>query len=99
MRFSWGGDLVRVVERIIFGLNGRLNFIDNMEVKIVSVSDTGDVDTEFTVTHNLGKVPTGYIANINQGGFVYDSDKANWTTIILKLKCTTANSALTLVVF
>lgn len=49
-------------------------------------------NTEFSVPHNLGYVPTRFQLHYNNtGGVVYDSGTA-WTTSMIFLKCT-ANSA------
>ena len=79
-------------------LTNRLRFQDNFQCKLVDVLDTGSADTEFIVTHNLGAVPTHYLANAS-AGYVYDSDRANWTDEEMKLKCSAPNASLKLVIF
>lgn len=64
-----------------------------------SVSDTGTADTEFSVSHNLGRVPSGFVVTkTNKAGIVYDSGTA-WTATAIYLKCSAANTAVTLQVF
>jgi hypothetical protein len=63
------------------------------------VADTGTADTEFTVAHGLGRTPVGFIAiRIDRAGIVYDSGTA-WDGTNIKLKCSAANAAVTLIIF
>lgn len=80
-------------------INGGINFDDNFNCDIVSVADTGLVDTEFSVAHGLKKVPEGYIViGRNKAGTVYDSG-GTWTTTALLLKCNVANCTLKILIF
>lgn len=75
-------------------LNGGLKVSDNFDADIVDVSDSGSADTEFTVAHDLKKVPNGFLVfNIDKGGIVYDSG-TSWTTTAIYLKCSVANAAI-----
>lgn len=52
---------------------------------------TPGANVEFTVTHNLGRIPTGYdIRSIDAAAHVYDSRKTLWTTTQMFLKCDVA---------
>lgn len=63
------------------------------------VADTGSADTEFTVAHGLGRTPVGFIVvRIDRAGIVYDSGSA-WDGTNIKLKCSAANAAVTLIIF
>ena len=54
-------------------------------------SDTGNADTEFSITHTLGASPIGYIVTkINKAGVIYDSG-TTWTSDTIYLKCNVAN--------
>ena len=65
----------------------------------VSVTDTGNADTEFSVTHHLGRVPNGYlVTRINVAGAIYESGTA-WSDATIYLKCSAADAAVTLRVF
>ena len=80
-------------------LNGALTFQDNFNAEIVDVSDTGTANTEFTVSHGLKRVPTGFlIININKAGVVY-ANGTTWTTAAIYLKCDTANTTIKVLVF
>lgn len=80
------------------GLDKRLTFLENHRCTEVEVEDTGDADVEFEVEHNLGKTPRLYLYNISQSGIVYDSRRAEWTTSLMYLKCSSANAELILIV-
>lgn len=65
----------------------------------LTVADTGNANTEFSITHHLGRVPNGYIiTKSDKACGVYDSG-TTWTTTTIYLKCDTANVALSLSVF
>jgi hypothetical protein len=89
----------KTLQQLINALTNRLTFEDNFQCTIVSIADTGAADTEFVVTHKLGKIPTAYIANLESAGEVYSTGKDTWTTTQMTLKCSAANAKLTLVVF
>jgi hypothetical protein len=73
--------------------------MDNIDGTFASVSDTGVADTEFTVTHNLNRVPIGFhVVRQNKAGSFYDSG-TKWTTTQIFLKCNVANVAATFFVF
>ena len=80
-------------------LNGGIKFEDNFNAQIIDVSDSGTINTEFSVSHDLKRVPSGFLVfNINKAGVVYDSGTA-WTTAALFLKCSAANATIKLLVF
>ena len=65
----------------------------------ISVSDTGNADTEFSVTHHLGRVPAGFILTKSDAACaIYDSGTA-WTDGLVYLKCNAANVAIEVTVF
>jgi len=65
----------------------------------LSVADTGNANTEFSVTHHLGRVPNGYIlTKSNLACNIYDSG-TTWTTDLIYLKCDTANAVIEVTVF
>lgn len=99
------GDIKKMVlclqGRVDFGASGNLKAGENIFGQWVTVSDTGTANTEFTVPHSLqsqsiGIIPGNYfVTHINKGGVVYDSG-TTWTTSNIYLKCSTANTTLTL---
>ena len=73
------------------GLHGQ-----NIEGEYQIVTDTGLIDTEFTVAHTLGIAPTTFLQmSINKGGVCYKSGTA-WTSTNAYFKCTVANANVTL---
>lgn len=87
------------LDTLVKALNNRLSIQENLQAKVLGVADTGTADTEFSVSHGLGQIPTVYIYNIDRSGIVYDSARATWTENVMKLKCSVANAVLILVVF
>jgi hypothetical protein len=88
------------VRDILKALASRLTFIDNFLSKVMGpIVTPGTANTEFTVQHNMGRVPIGYIWNVDQACTVYDSRRANWTDQQLFLKCSVVSANLYLVVF
>ncbi len=66
---------------------------------VCSVTDTGTVNTEFSVTHNLGVVPDGYlVAYKDKAGDIYDGDTA-WDGSKIYLKASTASMSIKVLVF
>jgi len=65
----------------------------------LTVADTGNANTEFSITHHLSRVPNGFIiTKSDKACSVYDSG-TTWTTSLIYLKCDAANVALSLSVF
>lgn len=95
--FSLKGDAL--LQQISQAIQKRLTFNDNIQSSILDVGDTGPADTEFLVPHNLGKVPLGFIANLDRSGSVYVSNRGTWTQLQMSLKCSAANAVLKLIVF
>ena len=84
-------DIYKLVNRnISYGhqVNGQDQNIDGM---LIEVPDTGLANTEFAVTHNLGRVPLFYdIKYMSLATQVFDSGTA-WTASQIYLKSTTAH--------
>lgn len=65
----------------------------------LTVADTGNANTEFSLTHHLSRVPNGFIiTKSDKACSVYDSG-TTWTSSMIYLKCDAANVALSLSVF
>lgn len=65
----------------------------------LTVADTGSADTEFSIAHHLGRVPSGFIlTKSDAAACVYDSG-TTWTTTTAYLKCNAANTAITISLF
>jgi len=82
--------------RITFGTATDGNGGENVAGEFQVVADTGTINTEFSVTHTIGVVPTGFLViNINKGGVIYTSG-TSWTSTTIYLKCSTSNTNVSL---
>jgi hypothetical protein len=91
-------DIYKLVQRnISFGT--QVNGGDqNIAGQMVEIANTGTANTQFTVTHNLGRIPLYYdVKYINGNGVVYDSGTA-WTKTQAFFKCSLANAKVRLFV-
>lgn len=86
---------------ISFGTTSNLKPGENIFGQWLTVSDSGTVNTEFSITHSLsgesiGIIPGNYfITSISKGGVVYkDPAGTAWSTTKVYFKCTTANTAI-----
>lgn len=85
-------------------INGRVGFgdgtnPDNIDLVWKSVTTPGSANTDFTVTHNLGRLPVGYlVVSKDKACDVYDGSVASTITDIT-LKATVATATLKLWVF
>jgi len=89
-------------EKLITFLDDTFRKIANIpfnQSEKLAVADTGNANTEFSVTQYLGRVPNGFIlTKSDKACSVYDSGTA-WTTTLVYLKCDTANVAIEIYVF
>lgn len=71
----------------------------NTDTVHVNVQAAGTANIEFTVIHNLNRIPTGFrVANRNNVGNVYSSGTA-WTVTQIFLKCDQVNTQFTLEIY
>jgi hypothetical protein len=64
-----------------------------------TITTPGAANTQFTVTHNLGRIPVGYdVKSIDAAAHIYDSNKPAWTKTQIFLKCDQATVHLVLFV-
>ena len=81
--------LARVVNGLVSFGNGLTR--DNIDGEWAAVADTGAANADFTITHNMLRVPVGWIAmNQTKAGVLYKGAAA-WTTTTITLKCNVAN--------
>lgn len=87
-------EVARVIDgNVSFGVAG---VRDNIDGAWITVADTGGANTDFTVTHNLGRVPEGWLViKQDKATSIYVGSVA-WTETQITLKSSTANVALTL---
>jgi len=64
----------------------------NISGRMIDVPNTGVINTEFVVIHNLDRIPLFYdVKYINVIGTVYDSGTP-WTNVKAFFKCSIANA-------
>lgn len=89
-------------DKLITTLDASFHKIANIpfnQSHIADTADTGDANTEFSVTHYLARVPTGFLlVKSNKACNVYDSGTA-WTTSTIYLKCDAANAIIKIAIF
>lgn len=90
-------DPKRTLRDIVNALANNLTVEENLQAAVISVTSP-TADEEFSVPHNLGRVPIAYLANVDQAAIVYDSRRNEWTDSVLYLKCDTTGVEVTLVV-
>lgn len=95
--------LRKLYEQLARVFNGSIGFgdgthSDNISGAWAAVADTGGANTNFTVTHNLGRLPVGYILmKADRAVSIYTGSVAA-TTTQLTLKANVANAAVSLFV-
>lgn len=96
-------DLMQLLEEVFTNLsnlfNRGLGFTDNFDAQEVTATAHVTPDTEFSVAHTLGRVPTRFIVtDIDEGGVVYKGTTA-WTSGLIYLKCTTGGTAIKVLLY
>jgi hypothetical protein len=82
--------------KLFQAMQGRVSFSDNVAGKFFAVADTGAANTEFSVTHSFGAVPTDFIlTSSDKATEIYKSGTA-WTSTIAYFKSSTANCVIRL---
>jgi hypothetical protein len=67
----------------------------NISGSWVDTTTPGVANTEFTVTHNLGRIPVGIlVVSVDKAAIIYASRRADWTKTQLFLKSDQATVAL-----
>ena len=92
------------LEKVFLCLQGRVRFGsgadasegENIKGQFQVIADTGSANTEFTVAHDLGAVPVGYlVTKISNAGVIY-LGTTSWDASNIYLKSSAANSAVTI---
>ena len=93
---KWSKMVRKLYEQLARVVNGLISFgngitRDNIDGEWVTVKDTGAANTDFTVTHNLMRLPVGYfLMNQTKAGVLYQGS-VPWTNTTITLKCNVAN--------
>lgn len=100
-------DLTRWMERLSKVLGGNVSYGStmsntdediNLNVWKATGSAPGVADTDFTITHKLGRVPITIVGqDTDNGGLVYRGS-IPWTNTTISLRCTKASSVYNLIV-
>ena len=83
-------------------LNNGLKFSDNFNAQIVSYTSHAVADTEDTIAHTLGRVPTGYLAlHRSKAGTIYQGPATGtaWTATAIYVKSNVASTVFSLLIF
>ena len=105
---GWLGELCRIIrlgyEQLVGIVNGRISFgdgtnSDNIDGVWADVTTPFAPDTNFSVTHNLGRLPAGYfVARREIATEIYDGTDA-WTETTISLRSTIGEVPLVLFIF
>ena len=93
--------LRRLYEQLVRIVNGQLSFgngitPDNIAGVWAAIADTGLANTDFTFTHNLLYIPTGFIVvNQSLAGVIYQGSVA-WSKTTITLRCSVAHDKILL---
>ena len=80
-------------------LNKGLDFSDNFNMQIKSVTTDGVANTESAITHTLGRVPSDFIVGSqDKAGTIYKGSSA-WTATTIYIKGSAASITAKLYIF
>jgi len=99
---SFAQMLRRLYEALARTINGQLSFgnlsnLDNISGYWFSGTSPVGADTDFTITHSLGRVPMGYLVFSKAASCDVYTGSVVATSVTLTLRCT--QSAIALVIF
>ena len=83
-------------------LNKGIKFAENLNAEIVSYTSNAVADTEDTINHTLGRVPSGYLAlHRSKAGIIYQGPATGtaWTASAIYVKCNVASTVFSLMIF
>jgi hypothetical protein len=84
--------------RDIKTLLGSLTILNMSAYHETGITTPGGANTEFTVTHNLGRIPQMALWNVDAAAIIYDSRRGDWSSTEVFLKCDQATIGLTVLV-
>lgn len=72
----------------------------NMDAVWVQYVSNGTANTEDTVSHNLGRLPVGFLTGVpSENAVVYADNQSAWTSTSIRLKCTGTAATVNLLLF
>jgi hypothetical protein len=93
------GDAQSQLKKLTGNVDGVFPNPNNALVGGYPITTPGVANTEFTITHNLGRIPAGYdVKAIDQAAIIYDSRRNAWTKTQMFLKANAASVNITLFV-
>lgn len=83
-------------------LNDGIKFVDNFNAEIKSLTSDAVADTEETVAHTLGRIPSGYLVlHRSKAGILYQGPSTGtaWTATAIYVKSNVASTAYSILIF
>lgn len=96
-------DLVKTLDNLINNLSAifdrGVNIDDNIDAKRITITTSATPDLEVAYSHELKRVPIGYIViERDKAGVIYDGT-SSWTDTTIYLRSNVASVAATILVF
>ena len=96
---KWSLMIRKLYEQLARVVNGLVSFgngvtRDNIDGEWASVANTGAADTDFTITHNMLRIPVGWILMSQTKAGVLYKGSVPWTTTTITLRCSVANDSI-----
>jgi hypothetical protein len=96
--------LMEILHKVGQLFDGRISFGDgankeNLDIEFRDVTSHAVADTEFTVSHSLGRLPGGYmVVKRDKAATVYNGI-TSWTDSAIYLRCNVSSASLRLIIF
>lgn len=71
---------------------------DNFEETIRTGTTPGVANTEFNISHNLGRIPDGFLLLLQDQAAIFYKGVTAWTTLLVYLKCNVATVNYTIII-
>ena len=99
--------LQKVYRNLVGVINGRISFgdgsnADNIDGVWGTVTTPGTANTDFSISHNLGRVPVGYLVVTRDIAVtIYNGSGGigSWTTSTITLRASLASANITVFIF
>ena len=91
--------ILRAIKDIKQVLLGRVTFGDNIACKVVTDTYAGAPNTDIVIDHNLGRIPTGFVAfGVGMSATLYQGT-APWTKTQIVLSSSTTPVTFQVIIF